>query len=389
MTKKSKRNFIFSKIKKQTKKKTDKQNLILESSNHHILDILSTVKSYYEKLNNSIHVNAYERAIYQLSKVPFPITSGKQVSNLPGIGKGMVEKIDTILKTGSLDIITQKNLPIIKWQSKKMNGTMDNKITSILGFGPANAKEIEKKYKITTANELLNLYKTKSSDLDKNLTHIQKIGIQYHKDLKTPISRTETETIFNSYFIPRIEKFINQYKLYCMIAGSYPSGKKESKDIDILISSPDKYSSKHKQILNQIINEFKENSEIITLSKGESKFLGLIKGNETGIWHHLDMRIVSHTEFPFARLYYASGKVFNKMIRERLKKKGYKLNEFGLFLAITGKNMKIGETEGEKESINLEEGIRDGVKLETYADKIEKKVFELANLDYKTIPERY
>ena len=79
-------------------------------NNENIINILTIVKNYYEKEKDAIHINAYERAIYQIKHWQKPITKGSELKNLVGIGKGMIEKIDTIIETGTLPIIKEKGL---------------------------------------------------------------------------------------------------------------------------------------------------------------------------------------------------------------------------------------------------------------------------------------
>jgi DNA polymerase (family 10) len=68
---------------------------------------------------------------------------------------------------------------------------------------------------------------------------------------------------------------------------------------------------------------------------------------------------MNKNSYIFSKLYYSSGKIFNKMIRGVAKKKGYKLNEWGLF-----KKDKIIKIESEKELFKL---------LELYFVKFENR----------------
>ena len=129
--------------------------------------------------------------------------------------------------------------------------------------------------------------------------------------------------------------YLDNNSINVFLAGSYPSGlKAESKDIDILIVGDPKCIS-----LKNMVEDISRVMMLETLSLGSTKFLGIIK-NKSGVttnnttslkWRHLDMRFVNAESFPYAWMYYSSGKIFNKMIREKLKKKGYKLNEWGLY----------------------------------------------------------
>ena len=369
--------------KKTRKSNTPSSNTSSRVLNAKIIEILETVKSYYARERNTIHVNAYERAIYQIKKWPHPITNGKEVAHLEGIGKGMVEKINTILATGTLPIIQEKSLS----SSKNISGTRGTKknkeysISNVLGFSEKSAMELEKKYGIKSIAELENALK--QNMLDIKLTRIQQMGLRHHKDLQEKVSRAEITQIGNE-----ISKILSREDVLVFLAGSYPSGlKKESKDIDILLVAKDsnKLVSKLQFYLEELVKKLETNIPLETITLGANKFLGLIKlpGANTK-WRHLDMRLVDMSSFPYAWLYYASGVVFNKMIREKLKKKGYKLNEWGLFQGADKVFL-----EGEKSVDELEKQIYNKEDLLEYAEKIEKEIFKLANLEYKTISERY
>jgi DNA polymerase/3'-5' exonuclease PolX len=361
---------------------------IAATSNDKIIKVLETVKSHYSKENNTIHVNAYERAIYQIRKWPHVITRGKDVAHLEGIGKGMIQKIDTILATGTLPIIQEKHLVIREAndyagnKKTKKSWSHVNSVREILGFSAKTAVELKKSHGIKTIEELVKLAPILK------LTRIQRMGLRYHNDLQQKVARAEISEIG-----AKIEDSLLSDDIIVFLAGSYPSGlKKESKDIDILLVVRDSSKLKSK-FLEELIKKLNKTKtlQLETITIGSNKFMGLVKLNdETGInknirvWRHLDMRIVDLSSFPYAWLYYSSGVVFNKLIREKIKKRGYKLNEWGLF-----KDDKRIELENEKHETILEKELFDKNSILEYAEKIEKEIFKLAHLEYKTIPERY
>ena len=62
-----------------------------------------------------------------------------------------------------------------------------------------------------------------------------------------------------------------------------------------------------------------------------------IRDRYGGVVRHLDVRLLPKTSEVAGRLYFTSGREFNQMIRGKAKQLGYKLNEFGLYDAKTGK----------------------------------------------------
>lgn len=354
--------------------------------NENIIRILTLVKNYYNSQKNTIHVNAYEKAIYQIKKWKTPIVMGKELSKVEGIGKGMIEKIDTIIKTGTLPIILEKNLDTHLDTKDKLilNLKKDedkNKITNILGFGEKNAMELKKKYNAITVDDIKDLvFQGKIK-----LTNTQEMGLKYYNDLIDLIPRSEITDIGNK--IKQILTISNNYNVNVYLAGSYPSGlKAESKDVDILIvGNPECIS------LKNMIEDISKNINLETISIGITKYLGLVKLKKK--WRHLDMRFVNLNSFPYAWLYYSSGKIFNKIIREKLKKKGYKLNEWGLFknnkqidLNLNNLNNKIKITSRDKNNCNSKIQDKDLMK---YTELIEKEIFKIAELEYMDVKERY
>ena len=369
--------------KSRKSKKTRKLNksvVLSSNSNAQIINVLEIVKSYYARERNTIHVSAYERAIYQLKKWHHPIKKGSDVAHLEGIGKGMIQKIDTILSTGTLPIIQEKGLV-------GFTGFIDNPISQVLGFSVKSAEELEKQYGIRNISELKELVKLGIPEI--KLSRIQQIGLRYHYDLQEKVSREEIAQIGN-----KIEEILSPEGVMVLLAGSYPSGlKKESKDIDILLVARDSNKLKTKSYLVELVEKLKTKIPLETISIGANKFLGLVKLKDIQMsvakWRHLDMRLVDMYAFPYAWLYYSSGVIFNKMIREKLKKKGYKLNEWGLFKGTERMLLEGEKSKDELEKLfqNQNQNMKEDVL--SYAEKIEKDIFKLALLEYKTIQERY
>jgi DNA polymerase/3'-5' exonuclease PolX len=72
---------------------------------------------------------------------------------------------------------------------------------------------------------------------------------------------------------------------------------------------------------------------------GEKKLISIIKFNNK--YYQMDMIFALNKELPWYLLYFGSNKDFSKKIRLYASKKGYKLNEYGLFNKITGKKINF------------------------------------------------
>jgi len=332
---------------KKTKKviKLVRNNYLKFSNNKKIVDILNKLANYYQIKKDTIRKNSYSRAVYQLKKYEKEITSGKQVTHLEGIGDKIAIKIDEIVKTKHLKLLdTLKVDKIIEEYNKKHNS--QNELLLVHGLGPAKVKQLVKEG-ITNLKEL----KDAVSKGKTNLTYQQELGVRYYQDLSIPVARAESEEIRDL-----IKKKLKSKFPSCSIelAGSYPSGTLESKDIDIIIST-NKFSSKStlvkSKILSNIVDYLSEIKIIThTLTLGDTKFMGLCKlPKKKSVHRHLDIIITTNECLPFARLYFSSGQEFNKLIRQKAKIAGYRLSEWGLYNLESGKYTKIDNKKNNNE----------------------------------------
>lgn len=118
------------------------------------------------------------------------------------------------------------------------------------------------------------------------------------------------------------------------LLGSYRLGKKNSGDIDLIVY---KKEIKDKgELINKCLDAIKD-MIIFEISKGKSKVMLLVKLFDRV--RHLDMIFIDDKELPWWELYFGSDVNFSRKIREYASKKGYKLNEYGLFDKKNGKEL--------------------------------------------------
>ena len=174
--------------------------------------------------------------------------------------KKTIEKIKQIIETGEI-----KQTQLSKEDNEKIKAIQQ--FTTIYAVGPKKAKELYVTYKLKNIQEL----RDKLNSFDKPiLNNKQLIGLQYYEDLLTRIPRKEIQqfeqwlqTIVNN-------KYKNQIKF--TIAGSYRRQKKDSGDIDLLITSN---VYKNNEAMKLIIKEMKEANILKeTLAKGKKKIYG-------------------------------------------------------------------------------------------------------------------
>lgn len=321
-----------NKIDKRKLNKTKKQKRQHHKLNENLLKKIKEIYNFYVKFEpDAIRARAYNNAYLILYNYPEEIRSGEQVEHLKGIGKQMVKKINEYLKDGEMQIFRE----LINPKLAKLKKNKQIKKLNILGFGE---KKIEK-----LASEGYDTYsKIKEAYNNKKITlnNSEILGLKYYKDLNESMKRNESLSLFN-YIKKKIIKggILDKYDATIEIAGSYPSGKKESKDLDILIFT-NKYKLPAKDIPDKIINEIADLfSDLEIYQKGNTKLIGIFKFKNKA--RHVDIRLLPLESEIAGRLYFTSGRDFNVMIRQYAISKGFLLNEYGLFDRKTNQKINL------------------------------------------------
>jgi apurinic endonuclease APN1 len=299
-------------------------------------DLLKIEKDFFRS-------RALQTASIILREYDQKIENVEQLKGISRIGQGIRDKVREILKTG-----TMEELEMLKQrgpQKKSMKSTIMEELEGILGIGPQEAKR------------LLKIGVKSIEDLEKKvangtieLNHQQMIGLKYRKDLNIDIPRKDAHKI-----VTDIEKIVNsdsRWKdLEIIHAGSYPSGKVASKDIDILMFDPrikTREDLRKSTVLIDVVKFLENKGKILeTLSLGSTKFLGIVPPSNTiksNYAMHLDIRLIPTESRVTAYFFYTSGGKFNQMIRQVAKDKGFMLSEFEL-KDKTGKKMYLEKEE--------------------------------------------
>jgi DNA polymerase lambda len=314
-----------------------------------ILKIFREILTYYETLGKKgnaqtrFRIDSYRKAIGTIQKFNKPIYNCKDVKNLPGIGKGFCEKIDTISKNGTLNLYEniQKNHSI---KSIKL-------FQGIWGVGPQLARKIVDK-KIYTINELKDAIKNNRVVL----TDQQLIGLKYYDDLNMKIPREEITT-FTKVLNTLIKSIKDSGNIKIYNAGSYRAGKSESGDLDIILTYSSDTSHDNNNYHNIIVTQLKKkfikilmDKKIIKdiLSDGIEKSIFIVKLPKYPHYRKMDIAFIEEKYLPWYLLYFGSSREFSKKIRGIASKLGYKLNEKGLFYKKNGKRVDFNPTD-EKE----------------------------------------
>jgi len=300
------------------------------------IKIFQKILDYYSQLNISKNKNltikykipVYQKVIQKLETYDKPIYNSDNVKNIEGIGKSFYDKIDEIAKTRTLAMYEN----IIKNKKLDKDLQLKKNLEGIWGIGPKKAKDLVNKKKIKSLNNLI--YRQNNNNI--KLTEQQKIGLKYYKDLKKKIAR-EKITEFTKILI----KLFPEFKIYN--AGSYRLGKKECGDIDLIITSKINQSVAKKLFYETLLDK---KIMIETLVDGNEKSIFIVKYKSK--IHQMDVVFISEKQLPWYLLYFGSSRDFSKKIRLIASKKGYKLNEKGLFDKINGKRINFNPDKEEE-----------------------------------------
>lgn len=265
-----------------------------------------------DKSKNQFQINSIIKALNLLKKLDFEIKSKDDCENIKGFGKGIISKIDEILKTNTLEYFKNKTI-----EPQKIND-----LHLITGLGEKKIKDLQK-INITCINDLKNAIENKQY----KSTHHINVGLKYYQDFQKRIPREEIDQ-FKEYF----EKVFKLLNLQYDITGSYRRGNKDCGDIDILVTKNVIEDNIIKKITNELLKLKILVKDGILTPTAKKKFMGTCcLPIENSIKRRLDIRIIDYDSYYPALLYFTGSDENNKRMRLEAIKLNMKLNEYGLF----------------------------------------------------------
>jgi len=296
--------------------------------NKKVAKIFSDIAKILElKGENFFRVRAYEKAsqiIENLTEdIKILVQEGK-LETLPGIGKDLAKKIEEIVREGTLS------------QYEKLKREVPSGLLKMMEIPGLGAKTIKLIYECLKIDSLEKLEEAAREGKLKRLEGIKEKteenilrGIEIFKKGKERKPLYIAEEVAG-YFLKELKKLKEVKKIE--IAGSLRRKKETVKDIDILVVSP--YPEK---VMKKFISlRYVER----VIASGDTKS-SVISSSDLQV----DLRVVPDTSFGSALLYFTGSKEFNIKFRQIVLRKGWKINEYGLF---NGKNKKIaGRSEEE------------------------------------------
>jgi len=272
---------------------------------------------------------AYERAAYSIESFGEDVAEIykkgglKALEDIPGVGQGIAERIEEYIKTGRIADYEKlkKEFPV------DISGLME-----IEGVGPKMVKKLYQELGIKNASELE--MAAKAGKLEK----LEGLGEKSEERILKSISflRQSQGRFVLGFILPTVRKIVDSLRALPEVkraefAGSIRRMQETVGDLDILV-----ISNKPSQVMDFFM-KMPEVQEII--AKGQTK-----TSVRLNIGMDADVRVLPPESFGAALQYFTGDKYHNIALREIAIKKGYKLNEYGLF---KGEKLIAGKTEEE------------------------------------------
>jgi DNA polymerase (family 10) len=249
----------------------------------------------------------------------------KGIDKLPGIGEGLSKKIVQYIETGKIQEYEKqkKSIPSGLYEMMSVPGIGAKR--ALLFYEKLKIRNIKQLKKAAEKGEIKGLPLFKERAEEKILE-----GIQILKGQKgrIPLRQAKREA---KEVLKELRKLKEVKKVEA--AGSLRRKKPTIRDIDIVVET-----EKPRQVIEKFVKmSFVEK----VLGKGHEKATIITKQRI-----QVDVRVFGKENFGSGLLYFTGDKQHNIWLRKIAIKKGWKLNEYGLFEAKTGKRI-AGKSEKE------------------------------------------
>ncbi|MBM3254026.1 MAG: DNA polymerase/3'-5' exonuclease PolX [Candidatus Omnitrophica bacterium] len=304
--------------------------------NLEVADIFDDIADFLELKNeNPFRIRAYRRAsqnIKSLNEDIEEILKRDGLLEILGIGKDLALKIKEIITEGRLKYLEELKREFPEGLAEIMNIPNIGPKTAKLLYEKLNIRDIDTLEEYAKAHRLSSLPGIREKTEENILKGIELV-------------RRGRERMSLGIALPLAEKIINDLKDSSGIkrityAGSLRRMKETIRDIDILVSSNSPNIIMDNFVKLPVVKEI--------ISKGKTKSSILTK---EGI--QVDIRVVKPDSYGAAMVYFTGSKAHNIRIRELANKKGFKINEYGVFRKSDGKKIAGNEEIGVYNAIGL------------------------------------
>ena len=272
---------------------------------------------------NQFRVRAYRRAARTIEGLPQSIKSllaaGRDLSDLPGIGKDLAGKITEIVETG--------HFPLLDTLKKELPGELGD-MAALPGLGPKRLRLLHDRLKVNTFDDLRRVIGAG------RLHGIKGFGPAIEQRLLSALAKPVAEKRFKlSVAEAEADALANFLRPSgrVVVAGSFRRRRDTVGDLDLVVTAEHAAAVGDKLVAYENVAEVR--------AHGGTRTTVVLR---SGI--QVDVRAVPEESFGAALLYFTGSKAHNIALRAIAVRRGWKLNEYGLF---SGRRRIAGSTEEE------------------------------------------
>jgi DNA polymerase (family 10) len=287
--------------------------------NHEIAAIFEEISNLMKITQDdpkwSFKAAAYDRARRSIESYPeraedLARDPNRKLTEIPGVGVDLAAKIKELVETGQCQYHQEllKKVPRSLLQLLELQGVGPQKVRLFhKELGINTIEDLEKAVKAGRLHGLPGMSAKTEENILKALETFQRSAGRFRLD-------TAYETA------EELVEFLKERKEVDQVtpAGSLRRGRETVGDIDLLVTGTD-----HAKIAEHF-SKYPGIDQI--LGKGEGKVSVKLKNGM-----QVDIRLLERDQYGAALMYFTGSKEHNIALRERAKKHGWKLSEYGLF----------------------------------------------------------
>lgn len=282
-------------------------------------------------------IRAYQRAARAIEHYPkeveIMVNENEDLRGIPGVGEAIAKKTVELVTTGKL--VYYEGL-----KAEFPEGIVN--LLAIPGVGPKTARKLSMDLGITSVDQL------EQAISDGKVAHLFRLGDRTARNISQQIQalRRKDQRIPIGEALPTVDRMLEALRAVPGVdnlcyAGSLRRFRETLGDIDLMGTADDPA---------RVIEAFVELPEAgQVLAKGPTKASILVPG---GL--QFDLRMVEHDSFGSLLQYFTGSKQHNISLREKGRKKGLKLSEYGITSAATERLEKFAREEDFYDRLGLQ-----------------------------------
>ncbi len=234
----------------------------------------------------------------------------RQLTDIPGVGEDLAKKIIELVETGRCEYHQE--------QLKKIPRTLLD-LLQLQTVGPQKVRLFYKELNIKTVDDLEAAARAgRLRDLPGMSSKSEENILKAIEVLRRAAGRFRLDTAFET--AQELAEYLREFKGVEQVtpAGSLRRGRETVGDLDLLVTGRD-----HRRLADHFV-KFPRVAQV--LAKGEDKVSVKLKNDM-----QVDVRLLERESYGAALQYFTGSKEHNVALRERAKRRGWKLSEYGLF----------------------------------------------------------